>query len=73
MLENGCDIRFIQAMLGHAELSTTQIYTQVAVGTLKQIHAATHPGALRHPHSRPGYASAPATAEMAVPARVLIR
>ncbi len=45
MLENGCDIRFIQAMLGHAELSTTQIYTQVAIRVLKQMHAATHPGA----------------------------
>ena len=45
MLENGCDIRFIQAMLGHAELSTTQIYTQVAIKVLKQMHAATHPGA----------------------------
>jgi integrase/recombinase XerD len=44
MLENGCDIRFIQAMLGHAELSTTQIYTQVAIRVLKQMHAATHPG-----------------------------
>lgn len=44
MLENGADIRFIQAMLGHAELSTTQIYTQVSIRMLKQFHAATHPG-----------------------------
>ena len=43
MLENGADIRFIQAMLGHAELSTTQIYTQVSVRQLKAIHTATHP------------------------------
>jgi integrase/recombinase XerD len=43
MLEGGADIRFIQAMLGHAELSTTQIYTQVAIRTLKAIHSATHP------------------------------
>lgn len=47
MLENGCDIRFIQAMLGHAELSTTQIYTQVAIRVLKQMHAATHPAVLK--------------------------
>jgi integrase/recombinase XerD len=45
MLEGGADIRFIQAMLGHAELSTTQIYTQVAIRQLQAIHAATHPGA----------------------------
>jgi len=44
MLENGADIRFIQAMLGHAELSTTQIYTQVSIRMLKDIHTATHPG-----------------------------
>ena len=43
MLENGADIRFIQAMLGHADLSTTQLYTQVSIEKLKQIHAATHP------------------------------
>jgi len=42
--ENGADIRFIQAMLGHAALSTTQIYTQVSVRKLKAIHTATHPG-----------------------------
>ena len=46
MLEGGADIRFIQAMLGHAELSTTEIYTQVSIQKLKAIHAATHPGRL---------------------------
>lgn len=46
MLEGGADIRFIQAMLGHACLTTTQIYTQVSIRQLKAIHAATHPGKL---------------------------
>jgi len=45
MLEGGADIRFIQQMLGHANLSTTQIYTQVSIRKLKQIHTATHPAA----------------------------
>lgn len=44
MLEGGADIRFIQAMLGHAELSTTEIYTQVSIRLLQSVHAATHPG-----------------------------
>lgn len=49
MLEGGADIRFIQQMLGHAKLETTQIYTQVSIRQLKAIHSATHPGAkLRH-------------------------
>jgi integrase/recombinase XerD len=46
MLEGGADIRFIQQMLGHADLSTTQIYTQVSIRLLKQIHSATHPAHL---------------------------
>ncbi len=46
MLDNGADTRFIQALLGHSELSTTQIYTQVSIGKLKEIHAATHPARL---------------------------
>jgi integrase/recombinase XerD len=46
MLENGADIRFIQAMLGHAALTTTQIYTQVSISKLKEIHARTHPAKL---------------------------
>lgn len=45
MLEHGADIRFIQQMLGHADLSTTQIYTQVSIRKLKEIHAKTHPSA----------------------------
>lgn len=45
MLDNGADIRHIQAMLGHARLETTQIYTRVAIGKLKAVHAATHPTA----------------------------
>jgi integrase/recombinase XerD len=45
MLEGGADIRFIQQMLGHASLETTQIYTQVSIRQLKAIHEATHPGA----------------------------
>ncbi|WP_243350669.1 site-specific tyrosine recombinase XerC [Stenotrophomonas acidaminiphila] len=50
MLENGADIRFIQEMLGHANLATTEIYTHVAIDKLQQIHAATHPaGKLRQP------------------------
>jgi len=49
MLEGGADIRFIQAMLGHAELSTTEIYTRVSIRKLQEIHAATHPGALLKP------------------------
>ena len=45
MLENGADIRFIQQLLGHAELTTTQIYTQVSIQKLKQVHSACHPSA----------------------------
>jgi integrase/recombinase XerD len=45
MLEGGADIRYIQAMLGHVRLDTTQIYTHVSIRTLKQVHTNTHPGA----------------------------
>jgi integrase/recombinase XerD len=43
MLTNGADIRFIQAILGHAQLTTTEIYTHVSIAKLKEIHALTHP------------------------------
>lgn len=45
MLENGADVRYLQAMLGHAQLDTTAIYAHVAIGKLQAIHAATHPAA----------------------------
>jgi len=51
MLEGGADVRYIQAMLGHARLDTTQIYTHVSIRMLKQIHAATHPGARLDPNA----------------------
>jgi integrase/recombinase XerD len=43
MLEGGADIRHIQRMLGHSQLNTTEIYTHVAIGQLKAVHALTHP------------------------------
>jgi len=72
MLENGADIRFIQQLLGHAELSTTQIYTQVSIRMLKQVHTATHPARLTraddaHPHEELAAELADEAAEEAVP------
>ena len=60
MLENGADIRYIQEMLGHTNLATTEIYTHVAIDKLQRIHAATHPaGKLerRHESDSPGGAA----------------
>jgi integrase/recombinase XerD len=62
MLEGGADIRYIQQMLGHADLSTTQIYAQVSIRQLKQIHTATHPAHLppaQTPEDKPAASLSP--------------
>jgi integrase/recombinase XerD len=44
----------IQAILGHVKLTTTEIYTHVAITKLEQVHTATHPAALLLPPPRNG-------------------
>lgn len=59
MLEGGADIRFIQEMLGHASIETTEIYTHVSIDKLIAVHGATHPSRLQRRKAGAGGDEAP--------------
>jgi integrase/recombinase XerD len=63
MLEGGADVRYVQEMLGHENIQSTQVYTRVSIQKLRDVHAATHPGARLGPRGEADTTRAAASTE----------